>query len=107
MAGRDIRAERPLFEDRDALQTLCKRHHVLQLALFGSRLSGRAVPTSDVDLLVRFKPGMEPGLIGLELLAQALSGLLGGLTVDLRTRDDLSDHFREHVERESHIQYAA
>jgi predicted nucleotidyltransferase len=41
-----------LFPDRQALEALCRRHHIRRLALFGSRQRGNAREDSDVDLLV-------------------------------------------------------
>ena len=46
-----------LFPDREALATLCRRHRIRRLSLFGSVRTGTARPDSDVDLLVEFEPG--------------------------------------------------
>jgi predicted nucleotidyltransferase len=40
-------------------------------------------------------------------MEQELSMLLGGRTVDLRTPEDLSPHFRGQVIAEAEVQYAA
>jgi predicted nucleotidyltransferase len=40
-------------------------HRVRNLALFGSELDGRTTPTDDVDLLVEFEDGLEPGFLAL------------------------------------------
>lgn len=92
--------------DSDALAKLCRRHRILKLSLFGSLLKGSARPDSDVDLLVEFEPGQEPGLIGVANLEAELSALLGGRRVDLRTARDLSRYFREEVVRSAEVQYA-
>ena len=92
--------------DSDALAKLCRRHRILKLSLFGSQLKGGARPDSDVDLLVEFEPGQEPGLIGVANLEAELSALLGGRRVDLRTARDLSRYFREDVVRSAEVQYA-
>lgn len=92
--------------DSDVLAQLCRRHRILKLSLFGSLLKGRARPDSDVDLLVEFEPGQEPGLIGVANLEAELSALLGGRRVDLRTARDLSRYFREDVVRSAEVQYA-
>lgn len=99
--------ERCLFSDRAALAKVCRRRRIRRLALFGSTLKGTARPDSDVDLLVEFEPGREPGLIGLAAIEAELSELLGGRRVDLRTAGDLSRHFREEVVRTAEVQYAA
>jgi len=49
----------------DQLARFCRRQHIRRLSLFGSALSGTAGPDSDIDLLVEFEPGREPGLLGL------------------------------------------
>ncbi len=90
-----------------SLAEFCQRHHIQRLALFGSVLSGTATPDSDVDLLVEFKPGMAPGLIGIAAMEAELSNLYGGRKVDLRTASDLSRHFRDEVLGTARLQYAA
>ncbi len=97
-----------VFRDRPALAALCRRHHIRRLALFGSVLKGTAQPDSDVDLLVEFDPGEEPGLLGLARIEAELSALIGGTRrVDLRTADDLSRFFRDEVINSALVQYAA
>jgi predicted nucleotidyltransferase len=104
---REIAVGQGLFRDVAALDALCRRHHIRRLSLFGSVLKGAARPDSDVDLLVEFEPGHEPGLLALAGIESALSALLGGRRVDLRTARDLSRHFREEVVRTAEVQYAA
>lgn len=96
-----------LFTDPAALKSVCRRHHIRQLSLFGSTLKGTDRPDSDVDLLVEFEPGSTPGLIRLAGIAMELSELLGGRQVDLRTASDLSRYFRDEVVRTAEVQYAA
>jgi predicted nucleotidyltransferase len=93
--------------DSDLLAALCRRHHIRRLSLFGSVLRGTDRPDSDVDLLVEFEPGKEPGLLGLAGIEGELSELLGGRRVDLRTPQDLSKHFRREVVGNARLQYAA
>ena len=96
-----------LFENRAELEEFCRGHHIAKLSLYGSRLTGKSRPDSDIDLLVEFEPGKKPGLIGLSELELALSVMLGGRKVDLRTAEDLSRHFRGEVLRTAAVQYAA
>ncbi len=98
---------RRLFTDPEALAALCRRHRIRRLALFGSHLEGTARQDSDVDLLVEFEAGAEPGLIGLAQIELELSELLGGRRVDLRTPRDLGRQIREEVLRRADVQYAA
>jgi len=92
--------------DADALALFCARHHVRRLSLFGSVLKGTATPGSDVDFLVEFETGQEPGLLALAEMVAELSGLLGGRPADLRTAQDLSRYFRDEVVRTAEVQYA-
>lgn len=92
--------------DREALERLCRRHHIRRLSLFGSVLAGTNTPDSDVDLLVEFETDRAPGLLGLAGIEAELSALLGGKRVDLRTPQDLSRYFRAEVLSESEVEYA-
>ena len=97
----------PIFPDRAALATVCRRHHIRRLALFGSTLRGTDRPDSDVDLLVEFEPGHKPGLLGLAGIEAELSALAAGRRIDLRTAQDLSRHFCDEVLRTAEVQYTA
>jgi hypothetical protein len=77
------------------------------LSLFGSVLSDRFRPDSDVDVLVEFERGREPGLFDLAAMERELSAMLGGRSVDLRTPEDLSRYFRADVLAHAEPQYAA
>jgi predicted nucleotidyltransferase len=96
-----------IFSDQAALSAFCRRHHIRRLALFGSTLKGTARSDSDLDLLVEFEAGNEPGLFKLAEIEAALSAMLDNRRVDLRTAEDLSRHFRDEVVRTAEIQYAA
>jgi uncharacterized protein len=68
---------------------------VRRLALFGSIVKNAGRETSDVDLLVEFRPGeksYERFLDLAELLEQAL-----GTQVDLVTTEGLSPHIGPHI----------
>jgi predicted nucleotidyltransferase len=91
---------------QDLLARFCRKQHIRRLSLFGSRLKGSARPDSDVDLLVEFEPGLEPGLLGLAGMEAELADMLGESKVDLRTPQDLSRHFRDQVLRTAEVQYA-
>jgi hypothetical protein len=92
--------------DDATLAGFCRKHRIVRLALFGSVLSGREGPASDIDLLVEFEPGQAPGLVGLAGMEAELSDLLGGRRVDLRTPNDLSRYFRDDVMRHAEVQFA-
>lgn len=99
--------DKPLFADKSALAQLCQRHKIRRLSLFGSLLKGTSRSDSDIDLLVQFEPGLEPGLLGLAGIEAEISDLLGGRRIDLRTAQDLSPHFREDVTSTAMDQYVA
>ena len=90
----------------DLLAQFCEAQHICRLSLFGSRLAGSARPDSDIDLLVEFDPGREPGLLGLVTMEADLAILLGGnAKVDLRTPQELSPYFRDQVLRKAEVIY--
>ena len=95
-----------VFRDPAALTALCLRYDIRRLSLFGSTLHGTNRPDSDVDLLVEFEPGHEPGLLGLAKIQTELTALAGGRPVDLRTAQDLSRYFRDEVVLTAEAQYA-
>lgn len=92
--------------DEHQLVDFCRRHHIRRLSLFGSVLTDRFGPESDVDVLVEFEPGQEPGLFALSGMEIELTELLGR-EVDLRTPLDLSPYFREDVLWQAEVHYAA
>lgn len=96
----------PLDIPEAQLADFCVRHDVANLSLFGSQLHGDARPDSDIDLLVEFLPDAHPSLFDLGGMIMELRQLLGR-DVDLRTPDDLSPYFRNHVLREAKLLYAA
>ena len=79
------------------LGRFCREHGIRRLSLYGSMLKGTARADSDIDLLVEFEPGRIPGLLGLAEIEAQLSQMLCGRRVDLRTPNDLSEHFRDAV----------
>jgi predicted nucleotidyltransferase len=96
-----------LFPDAAALTSLCRRHRIRRLSLFGSRLRGSERPDSDIDLLVEFEPDARATLLTMAGIEEELSSLLEGRKVDLRTAGDLSRYFREEVVRTAELQYEA
>ena len=86
------------------IEEFCRRNHIRKLSLFGSVLTPRFRPESDIDVLVEFEPGSKTTLFdvaGMELeLAEKL-----GRKVDLRTAGDLSRYFRDQVVSAAAIQY--
>lgn len=92
--------------DPEFVAEFCRRHHVQRLSLFGSVLTGRFRPESDVDFLIEFEPEDTPGFFALARMQFELEAVVGK-PVDLRTPKDLSRHFRDEVLRSAEVQYSA
>ena len=90
----------------EAVAEFCRRHGIRRLAFFGSVIRDDFTPESDVDVLVEFEPGREPGLFSFVGYQLDLSKLLGR-EVDLRTAGDLSKYFRDEVLAEAQDIYVA
>ncbi len=91
---------------KDAVAAFCRKHGVRRLALFGSVLTDRFRPDSDVDVLVEFEPGVPAGFLKLAEMEIELSSVLGR-KVDLRTPGELSRYFRDQVLRNVEVQFGA
>lgn len=98
-------AEIAIDIDRHRLAEFCGGHHIRRLALFGSVLGRDFGPESDVDVLVEFAPGRTPGF-AFFAIQEELSGLIGR-PVGLHTPGFLSPYFREKVQAEAEVLYAA
>jgi len=83
--------------DKEALERLCRRHHVRRLDLFGSRAKGMENARSDVDLLVEYEQGHVPGLLGLLSFEEDLSAIFDGRKIDLVSKGGLSPYLREEI----------
>ena len=90
--------------NEDKLEKFCKRHYIRRLSVFGSVLHGNSDPDSDVDILVEFEQGHEPGL-DFFLMEDELSALIGR-KVDLNTPAFLSRYFRQEVMNKAEVHYA-
>jgi predicted nucleotidyltransferase len=86
------------------IERFCERNHVRKLSLFGSILTGRFRPDSDVDVLVEFETDAAVTYLDLARMEQELSTMIGR-KVDLRTPQELSRYFRERVLTEAVLQY--
>lgn len=70
----------------EQIAAFCDRWNVVEIALFGSVLRDDFGPDSDVDVLVRFRPGQYPSLFGLSEMESALAEMVGR-RVDLVERE--------------------
>ncbi len=87
---------------RRAMERSPHRSTVRRIALFGSRLSGQASPTSDVDLLIEFQKPV--GFFTLIQVQEDLEQQLG-MKVDLVTPKSLSRYIRDEILRDAKVVY--
>jgi len=96
----------PIEIDTGVIAGFCRRHHLTKLALFGSVLTDRFGPDSDVDVLFEYDPEHVPSLFDVAGMEEELTGILGR-KADMRTPRDLSRYFRDEVVRTAQVHYAA
>lgn len=89
-----------------ALAAFCKRHRVQTLRLFGSFVRGELTPESDVDILVAFQHGVDPGLFELGGMQQELSDIFDR-EADLKTPEMFSPKNLQRVIASSVLAHAA
>ena len=87
------------------LYDICNEFEVKELALFGSALTERFAPESDLDLLVEFKPKARVGLFRFLGLQNRLAELFHR-KVDLVPKNTLKPFLRERVLKQAEIIYA-
>ena len=93
-----------LVISKERIAEFCRRHRICRLSVFGSALREDFAPDSDVDILVEFEKGHEPGFAFFDMEAE-LSELIGR-KVDLQTPNFLSRYFRDTVIKMAEVQYA-
>ena len=94
----------PIAVPNELIGEFCRRNHIRKLSLFGSVLTSRFRPESDVDMLVEFEEDARPTLLTMARLERELSDLMGR-KVDLRTAGELSRYFRNEVAATALPQY--
>jgi len=87
----------------DRIADFCRQNHIRKLALFGSVLTDRFGPRSDVDVLAEFEPGALMGL-GFRYFSygEELAAILGR-KVDFCSR--LNKYIEAEVRREALTNY--
>ena len=90
---------------REPLATLCRRHHIRKLSLFGSVLRDDFGPDSDIDLLIEFDAAYAVGFRIFDV-EQELSQLLGGRRIDIHNPKYLNRHLRDRVLADAVVQYS-
>jgi predicted nucleotidyltransferase len=81
---------------RDKIADFCRRHHIRRLSVFGSALRDDFAADSDVDVLVEFQKGREPGFAFFDMQDELAEML--GRKVDLHT-----PNFRDKVLQEAEV----
>lgn len=87
------------------IREFCRKNGIQKLFFFGSVLTDRFKPDSDVDVLVEFEQGKGPGFLGLSRMELELEDMLHR-KVDLRTPQELSRYFRDEVLATAQVRYA-
>lgn len=80
------------------------KNSIEKASLFGSYLRNEAKNTSDVDVLVEFKPTAKIGFFEFVRFQRRLSDFIGK-KVDLLTPEAISKFFKEKVIKEAEIVY--
>ena len=81
---------------RERLETVCRRHHIRWLALFGSVLRDDFRPDSDIDVLIEFEPEEPYTYFTLARIEDDLSDVLGR-KVDVHVPRMLHPYIRDKV----------
>jgi len=84
---------------------LCRRHHIRELSIFGSRARGDNRPDSDFDFLVDFEPDARISLFGYGRAIVEFEELIG-TKVDLIEKAGLKVLIRDSVLAEAKLIYA-
>ncbi|MCI0389878.1 MAG: nucleotidyltransferase domain-containing protein [Acidobacteria bacterium] len=92
---------------RGEIEAICRKHQVQELFLFGSMLRGDYTDSSDVDVLVTFKPEADPdiGYFDIFRLQDDLEDVFGR-DVDIGTVRSLKPMIRESVLNTAQVLYA-
>ena len=90
---------------RERIVEFCRRNKIRKLSLFGSILRDDFTPSSDVDVLVEFKPGANVGLFELYDLEEEFANLISVAKVDMNTPGCLSVYYRDQVLAEAETLY--
>ena len=88
----------PIRQNRDYIVAIAARHGATEVRLIGSMARGEARPDSDVDLLVKWRPGSS--LFDQAALMLELEELLGR-KVDIASDGWLRPRVRESVYRDA------
>ena len=97
--------EFPIEIPYEAVAEFCKRNRIRKLSLFGSVLRDDFTPDSDIDVLVEFEDGYQPGLEFFGM-GRDFSQIIGR-KVDFLTRGWIHPRILSDVLNEAQSVYAA
>ncbi len=102
-----MKAHAPIELPRDEVAEFCRRHKIVELAMFGSAARGELRPDSDIDLMVTFAADAELSLFDFADMQRELAQILGR-DVDLVQRGTIRNPFRlRSIERDLTVVYTA
>jgi hypothetical protein len=92
---------------REEIEAICRKHQVQELFLFGSMARGDYTDSSDIDVLVAFKPEADPdiGYFDIFRLQDDLENVFGR-EVDIGTVRSLKPMIRDSVLNTAQVLYA-
>jgi len=93
-------------KSRPKIEALCRRYHVQELSLFGSRVRGESSNDSDYDFLVEFSPNADISLFEFSRIQLDLEEVVQA-NVDLVSKKGLKPLIRDGVLAEAEIIYEA
>lgn len=92
---------------QEEIVKFCEQYSITEFALFGSILYHEFKDTSDVDILVTFKPEARYSLFDLALMQEELKNIFG-CEIDLVEKASLRNPFRRHhILHHNQVLYAA
>jgi predicted nucleotidyltransferase len=80
----------------EQIRGYCAQRPIRRLSMFGSALRDDFGSNSDLDLLVEYIPGIPVTLLDMAQQEIELAQIVGR-RIDLRTPNELSPYFRQHV----------
>jgi predicted nucleotidyltransferase len=105
--GEDIMHHTGVDIPIEEIGAFCRRHHIRELALFGSVLRENFTPDSDVDVLIDFEPKADEKLTLLDLVGMQLElSQILQREVDLVLRDGLKPLIKDEVLANLEVIYA-
>jgi predicted nucleotidyltransferase len=92
---------------REQIEAFCRKWKIREFALFGSVLRDDFRPDSDVDVLVEFEEGFQPGFRGWNRMVEELEAFFGRKVDLVRKELVVNPYRRRHILQNQHVLYAA